>query len=172
MTVLETILRRRSIREFTDQEVSEQAMEALVDALLWAPSAGNLQSRKFYFVLRKDMRERLARAALGQRFVAEAPLVVVACLDRRIAVRYGDRGVNLYAIQDVSASLENMLLAANELGLGTCWVGAFNEFDLSEVLALPDHLRPIALVPVGHPAAVPRGAPRRLPRQEAVTFLR
>lgn len=172
MTVREVIVKRRSIREFIDQDVPEQAVEALVDALLWAPSAGNLQSRKFYFIFRKDVKEGLVRAALGQSFLSAAPIVVVACLDRRIAVRYGDRGVNLYAIQDVSASIENMLLAARELGLGTCWVGAFNEFDVSEVLEIPDHLRPIALIPVGYPAALPLGAPRRLPLEEAVTFVR
>ncbi len=172
MTVLEAVLKRRSIREFIDQEVPEAAVEALIDAILWAPSAGNLQSRKFYFVLRKDVKEALARAALGQRFIAAAPIAVVACLDRRISVRYGDRGVNLYAIQDAAASIENMLLVARDLGLGTCWVGAFNEFDVADILDLPDHLRPVAIIPVGYPAAIPKGLPKRLPRDEAVTFIR
>ncbi len=172
MTVLEVIRKRRSIREFIDQEIAQPAIDALIDALLWAPSAGNMQSRKFYFVIRKDVKQALANAALGQYFIAEAPLVVVACLDRRISVRYGDRGVNLYAIQDAAVSVENMMLAARELGLGSCWVGAFNEFDVAELLELPGHLRPVAIVPVGYPAALPAGAPRRIPREEAVTFLR
>ncbi len=172
MTVLETILKRRSIRDFLDQEIPEPAVEALVDAILWAPSAGNMQSRKFYFVTRKDVKDALVRAALGQRFIAAAPLVVVACLDRRISVRYGDRGVNLYAIQDAAVSIENMMLAARDLGLGTCWVGAFNEFDVAELLDLADHLRPVAIVPVGYPKSIPAGAPKRLPREEAVTFVR
>ncbi len=172
MKVLEAIKMRRSVREFTDQEIPEAAVDALIDALLWAPSAGNLQSRKFFFVSGQEVKKALARAALGQRFIAAAPLVVVACLDRRIAVRYGDRGVNLYAIQDAAASIENMMLAARDLGLGSCWVGAFNEFDVAEVLEVPGHLRPVAIVPVGYPAATPPGAPRRVPRDEAVTFVR
>ncbi len=172
MKVLEAIMMRRSVREFTGQEVPESAVDALIDALLWAPSAGNLQSRKFFFVSRKDVKEALARAALGQRFIAAAPLAVVACLDRRISVRYGDRGVNLYAIQDAAASIENMMLVARDLGLGSCWIGAFNEFDVADVLELPGHLRPVAIVPVGYPAATPLGAPRRVPSDEAVTFVR
>ncbi len=171
MTVLETIRKRRSIRDFIDREIPGPLVEELIDALLWAPSAGNLQSRKFYFISRKDLKQALVRAALGQRFIAAAPIVVVACLDRRIAGRYGDRGVNLYAIQDVAAGIENMMLAAREAGLGTCWVGAFNEFDVAELLDLPGHLRPVAIVPVGYPAAVPSEAPRRVPREEAVIFL-
>lgn len=171
MTVLEAIVKRRSIREFIDQGVPEHAVEALIDAILWAPSAGNMQSRKFYFVLRKEVKEAIARAALGQRFISTAPIAVVACLDRRISVRYGDRGINLYAIQDAAASIENMMLVARDLGLGTCWIGAFNEFDVAEVLDLPDHLRPVAIIPVGYPAALPKGAPKRLPREEVVTFI-
>ena len=102
----------------------------------------------------------LARAAFNQHFIAVAPLVAVACLDRRIAARYGDRGVNLYSIRDVAASVENMLLTAHELGLGSVWVGAFNEYDVAEILELPDNLRPVAIVPIGYPARTPGALPR------------
>ncbi len=171
MTVLEAIRNRRSIRDFKKQDIPEAIMESLMEAIRWAPSAGNLQSRRFYFVLSQDGRNRLAKAALNQNFIARAPLVVVACLDRRIAARYGDRGVNLYAIQDVSASVMNMMLLAQELGLGTVWVGAFNEFEVFEILGMPDHLRPIGLVPVGYPSRTPGPTPR-LAREELVTVIR
>jgi nitroreductase len=108
---------------------------------------------------------------LNQHFIAEAPLVVVACLDRRIAAHYGDRGVNLYSIQDVAASVMNMMLAAHELGLGSVWVGAFNEFEVFERLHLPDNLRPIAIVPIGYPSKMPRPTPR-LSADEIVEFVR
>ena len=171
MAILDSIKSRRSIREFLDRKVPEQAVNDLIDALLWAPSAGNLQSRKFYFVIEQETKRKLAKAALGQDFISRAPLVVVACTDRRISARYGDRGVNLYSIQDAAASVMNMMLAAHELGLGTVWVGAFNEFDVFDVLGLPENLRPVAIIPVGYPAWTPP-APQRIKRAEAVVFIR
>ncbi len=171
MNVLEIIKNRRSIREFTDQGIPENALHDLIDALLWAPSAGNLQSRKFHFVFGRDTKIRLAKAALGQMFISRAPLVVVACTDSRISTRYGDRGVNLYSIQDAAASVMNMMLVAHELGLGSVWVGAFNEFDVFEILDLPENLRPVAIIPVGYPARTPP-APPRVRKEEAITFLR
>jgi nitroreductase len=154
-----------------DREVPEQAINGLFDALLWAPSAGNLQSRKFYFVIDTGTKKKLAKAALGQDFISRAPLVVVACTDRRISTRYGDRGVNLYSIQDAAASVMNMMLVAHELGLGTVWVGAFNEFDVFEILDLPENLRPVAIIPVGYPARTPP-APPRVRREDAIVFVK
>lgn len=169
--MLEIIKSRRSVRDFADRELPEEAVDALIEALRWAPSAGNLQSRKFYFVFNRDRKKRLVKAASNQKFIADAPLAVVACLDRRIASRYGDRGVSLYAIQDVAASVMNMMLVAHELGLGSVWVGWFNELDVFEALSLPDNLRPVAIIPVGYPAAAPKPTPRVSPR-EAVEFMK
>lgn len=171
MAILDIIKSRRSIREFLDREVPEQAIDGLIDALLWAPSAGNLQSRKFYFVIDPGTKNKLAKAALGQNFISRAPLVVVACTDSRISARYGDRGVNLYSIQDAAASVMNMMLAAHELGLGTVWVGAFNEFDVFEILGLPENLRPVAIIPVGYPARTPP-APPRVRSEDAIEFVK
>jgi nitroreductase len=187
MGVLNTIKNRRSIREFADQQISPEDVEVLIEAIRWAPSAGNLQSRKFYFVFNNEVRKKLARAAgnpdlparmktlvkiaMGRHFVSKAPLVVVACLDRTISARYGERGVSLYGIQDVAASIMNMMLTAHELGLGSVWVGAFDENDVSAVLDLPGKLRPVALVPVGFPAKVPVPT-SRIAKDEAVVFMR
>jgi nitroreductase len=171
MNILDIIIRRRSIRDFTDQDIPQDLVDGLAESLRWAPSAGNMQSRKFYFVFNKEVKLKLATAAQNQQFIARAPLVVVACLNKRIFLRYGERGVNLYAIQDVSASIMNMMLTAQAMGLGTVWVGAFNEFDIVEILDLPDYLRPISLVPVGFPAKtlLPTS---RLSREEIVTMVR
>jgi nitroreductase len=171
MSILDTIKNRRSIRDFKDQEIPDEAISALIEAIRWAPSAGNIQSRKFYFVFDQNTKKKLAKAALNQNFISEAPLAVVACLDRRIAVRYGDRGVNLYSIQDVAASVMNMMLTAHELGLGSVWVGAFNEFEVFEHLNLPDNLRPIAIIPIGYPAKIPKPTPR-VSTNEIVEFVR
>ena len=160
MDILRIIRERRSIRAFQDRPLSEALLDELVEALRWAPSAGNLQSRFFYFVLEPGLRQRLAEAALAQEFVAEAPLVVVACADRRIARRYGRRGTELYMLQDVATSLQNLLLVAHARGLGAVWVGAFEEERVRDLLEIPEPLRPVALVPVGYPAERPPAPPR------------
>jgi len=171
MNILDIILQRRSIRDFTDQQIPEDLVTGLIEAMRWAPSAGNMQSRKFYFVFKAEIKKQLAKAALNQNFILKAPLVVVACCDRRIAVRYGERGVNLYSIQDVSASIMNLMLTAQAMGLGTVWVGAFNEFEVFEILGLPDYLRPVSLIPVGFPAKSPMPT-TRFSREELVTMVR
>jgi len=167
--ILEIIKKRRSIRKFKEKEIPKEDVEKLISALMLAPSAGNLQSRKFYFIFNKEIREKLKEAAFNQEFIAQAPLVIVALSDKRISLRYGKRGVNLYSICDVSASVENLLLVATELGLGTCWVGAFDEKRVSQILNLPPSLRPICLVPVGYPEENPSSAPR-LKKEEVIKF--
>ncbi|RLF23588.1 MAG: nitroreductase family protein, partial [Thermoprotei archaeon] len=107
-------------------------------------------------------------AALGQMWIAEAPVVVVVCANiPRTAWRYGERGRSLYCLQDTAAAIQNMLLAAHALGYGTCWVGAFDEEEVSRILGLPDHVRPVAIVPIGKPAESPIPPPRR-PLDEVV----
>jgi nitroreductase len=170
MDVSRAVKERRSIRSFLKKEVPEEIIRELVDALIWAPSAGNLQSRKFYFVRDEDIKKQLAAAALNQSFIAHAALAVVGCTDSRIGRHYGERGVDLYSIQDVSASIMCMMLVALEKGLGTCWVGAFREKEVSAVLHLPDHLRPVAIVPVGYSAKAPART-SRVPAAEATVFV-
>ncbi|MEE8484714.1 MAG: nitroreductase family protein [Nitrospinota bacterium] len=160
MDIPEAIKNRRSIRRFLKKEIPPDAVDALKDALIWAPSAGNLQSRHFYFVFNQDKKESIVRAALGQRFIAEAPLCVVACADYSIEKDYGKRGTELYMLQDVAASVQNFMLLAHGKGLGCAWVGAFNEEEVSEILGIPDNLRPVAIVPVGYPDEKPAPPPR------------
>jgi nitroreductase len=161
MSVLDAVKSRRSVRAFFGKKIEEEKIKALKEALIWAPSAGNLQSRKFYFVFSEDLRTEFEKAAGRQQFLREAPLVIVCCIDKRITKRYGERGWELYAIQDVSASIQNLLLVACDLGLATCWVGAFNEEAVHSILKLPETLRVISLVPVGYPAEKP-DIPRHL----------
>lgn len=167
--ILKIIKERRSIRNFQKKGIPEEIIKKLKEALIWAPSAGNLQSRKFYFVSDARAKKDIASAALNQNFIAEAPLVVIGCTDSRISNRYGDRGVNLYSIQDVACSIMNMMLVACENGLGSVWVGAFRESDVSWILSLPHNLRPVAIVPIGYPSSIP-SAPPRVSVKEAVEF--
>jgi nitroreductase len=155
MEVFEAILKRRSFRNFEKKEIPKEKIEKLKEALIWAPSAGNLQARKFYFVFNEEIKKKLAKAALNQNFIAKAPLVIVGCCDLEKISWYGERGKNLYTICDVSVAIENLMLVATSEGLGTCWVGAFDENEVSKILNLPKNEKPIVIVPVGFPKEIP-----------------
>ena len=163
--------RRFSCRRFGREPVSDEALAYLLEAARWAPSAGNLQPWRFVVVREAAVRAALASAAARQRFVGEAPVLVVVCAVPAESARgYGERGASLYCLQDTAAAVENLLLAATELGLGSCWVGAFDERRVASVLGLEEGVRPVALVPIGTPAeeAPPRS---RRPWRETVRFV-
>lgn len=152
MHALEAIGQRKSVRRFTDEKVTKEQIQQLLEAARSAPSAGNRQPWFFYAILNSELRSDLAKAAYGQSFVAQAPLVIVVCAEpERSAERYHDRGRTLYVYQDTAAAVQNILLAATAMGLGSCWVGAFDEEEVQKVMNLPQKLRPIALIPIGVP---------------------
>lgn len=154
--------RRHSMRAFQSAPVSDEAVERILDAAIRAPSAGNRQPWHFVIVRNARAKAALEQAAYGQSFVSEAPVVIVVCAEpERSAARYGERGRRLYCLQDTAAAVENILLAATALGLGACWVGAFDEAAAARAVALPEHFRPVALVPLGVPAESPEATPRR-----------
>ena len=166
MEVFKAIKERRSVRAFTPEMVSEEEIMKIIDAARWAPSAGNIQPWEFVIVRRPEIKRGLSAAALNQTFIEEAPVVIVVCAnENRSSWGYGERGRTLYCLQDTAAATQNMLLAAYALGLGTCWVGAFREEDVRRVLNIPRGVRPVAIVPVGHPAEKPRPRPRRSLRE-------
>jgi nitroreductase len=142
---------RRSVRKFAPVAPPDSTVEKLLDASKLAPSAGGLEARRIFVVKPPTKRKELAEACFDQSFVGEAPFALVFCADlERISAEYGDRGRDLYCIQDVSAAVENVLLRAVDLGLSGCWVGAFDESKVKELLGLPDNLRPLAVVPIGY----------------------
>ncbi len=153
MDFWEIVKDRRSIRGYaTDKDVPPETVERLLEAAIAAPSAGNRQPWHFIVVRRPEMKRRLAEAAFGQGFVAQAPLVIVVCaVPEQSAARYGRRGSELYCLQDTAAAVENILLGVTALGLGACWVGAFDEEAAARALDLAGDMRPVAMVPIGHP---------------------
>ena len=169
MDFWETVAARCSIRRFTAEPVTDEQVQRLLETAVLAPSAGNRQPWHFVVVRDKATREALAAAAYGQGFVAQAPVVIAVCAEaEQSAARYGDRGAHLYCLQDTAAAATYILLGAAALGLGTCWVGAFDEEYAAEVLNLPARRRPVALIPVGHLVKQPR-RPARRPLVEVVT---
>lgn len=171
MEFAEVIVKRRSVRHFNPKlAVSEEDVAELLAAAVSAPTAGNIQPWRFYVVRSLDTRERLA-GALTQRWATAAPVVIVVCVDPRpCAARYGDRGEMLYAIQDSAAAVENILLAAVDRGLASCWIGAFDEGAVREALEIPHPIAPVAILPVGY-SAESAGKPSRRPLQDVTTWL-
>jgi nitroreductase len=162
---LDVIFNRVSIRRFLDKDIPEEDITTLLKAGNSAPSAGNLQARDFIVVRDKKMREEIAKAALNQMFIASAPVVIVVCANYPRSMRvYGERG-RLYAEQDATAAVENILIAACAMGLGCVWVGAFHEEIVANLLGIPEYARPIAIIPVGYPAEKPERR-RRYPIEE------
>jgi nitroreductase len=161
---------RYSVRDFAEVDVSTEIVERILQAAIRAPSAGNRQPWHFYVVRDPTVRQGLAAAAYGQMFVAQAPLAIVVCADaEQSAERYGQRGRELYCLQDTAVATEHILLAAVASGLGGCWVGAFDERRAARALNLPHRHRPIAIVPIGKPASVSSVRTTRQPLENVVT---
>ena len=162
LDVFEAIKKRRSVRAYADEKVSEEDIERLIDAARWAPSAGNIQPWEFVVVKDVETKRKLSEAALNQTFIEKAPVVIVVCADLNRSSRgYGSRGEHLYSLQDTAAATENILLAAQELGLATCWVGSFRDKEVAKAVKAPRNLKPVAVVTVGHPAERPLAPPKR-----------
>lgn len=160
--VIAAIEERRSIRQFEDTNIPEATIGRLLESAHLAPSAGNLEPWKFVVVRQDDLKNRLVQAAHGQDFLASAPVCIVVCADpSRSASRYGERGADLYCLQDTAAATQNLLLTATAYGLGSCWVGSFDETEVREGLGLDENLRPVAIIPVGYPAEEAEEIPRR-----------
>jgi len=148
--LMEIITNRRSIRSYSSKEVENEKLEYILDAFRKAPSAKNLQPWKLVIVKDKCKRSDLAIACDNQSFIAEAPIVIVACAKEDEA--YGSLGgyMNTYPI-DIAIAMEHLILAAAELGLGTCWIGRFNENLIKGILNVPENIRVVTLTPLGYP---------------------
>lgn len=161
---LAAILSRGSVRKFTDDSVPENDVGRILEAGFSAPSAGNRQPWRVVVVRNESTRDRLAMAAYDQRFITEAPVVLVVCaVPEESAERYRERGRTLYVLQDTAALTENILLAAHIMGYGACWIGAFDEGLVGGVVNVPDEMRPVAIIPIGKPL---RPAPERRNRRD------
>lgn len=171
MDVFEAIKKRRSVRKFTNKNVPEDIIQQLLEAAIWAPSGGNLQTWHFIVVRNSKIKAGLTDATRGQGCIYGAPVVIVVCCNYLKSTKYGERGAELFTLHDTGAAIQNILLTATSLGLGTVWVGAFDELKAAEVLGLNhSEIRPVALIPVGYPGEFPKG-PGRKPLREVVDYM-
>ncbi len=152
---------RRSVRYFTDTEVSREALDSILWAANRAPSAGNMQAYEIVVVQDAGRRQELSSWALGQQSVADAPLVLVFCSNpERSERKYGKRA-NLYAMQDATIACAHAQLAAGDLGLATCWIGAFQKREVSRIVRAAEELEPVAMLIIGHADDNPPATGRR-----------
>ncbi len=171
MNFEELVKTRRSIRKFLSKEVSDELIMKLLEAARWAPSGGNCQPWHFFVIKSKATLGQISEKVYKGEWITQAPVIIVVCAKpSQSALRYGKRGGELYCIQDTAAAIQNILLCAKSIGLGTCWIGAFNETICSEVLGLGDDLRPVAMIPVGYPVNGASTGSRK-PISEIATFL-
>jgi len=167
----ETVRRRHSIRKYqSDMPVEPEKLHAILEMACAAPTAGDLQAYRIVVVRGQQERDGLRRAAHDQAFIAEAPICLVFCADpARSEARFGERGRTLYAVQDATIAAAYAQLAVVAAGLGSTWIGYFDEDAVRELLGLDPGLVPVAMLSVGYPAELPESTPRR-PLDEVVSY--
>jgi nitroreductase len=167
--VYEAISQRKSTRAFEARGVPEPILTRLLDAARLAPSASNRQEWRFVVVRDGHTRLRLSQAACGQGFITEAPVVLACCAETDGHVM--TCGQPCYPI-DVAIAIDHITLCAAAEGLGTCWIGAFYEDSVKEILGIPPTVRVVALLPLGYPKDPSPVQKHRLPREEIVRYER
>jgi len=156
MDVFECMRTRRSVRRFLTKPVDQDRIGKIMTAGSFAPSAGNLQARKFIFIQNEVTRKAIAEACFQQYWIADAPVHIVVCAElNKNKQQYGERGEKQYSYQDCAAAVQNMLLEAHTLGLGSCWVGAFDDEMIRRACGIPDNVKPVAVLPIGYPGEKP-----------------
>ena len=162
MEYFATVKARHSVRAFQKKAVEEEKINRIIEAVNLAPSAGDLQAYEVVVVRDPMLKDKLARAALDQAFISEAPVCFVfVAYPQRSSNKYGRRGSELYCIQDASIATTYAMLAATALGLSSTWVGAFDEEAAARAIGTTAGKRPVAMLPVGYPAESPESTPRR-----------
>ena len=148
MDVFTAIHQRRSVRAYKDTEVEEDKLKKILEVARLSPSSSNRQEWKFIVVKNKETKKKLANAAMGQSFIGEAPVVIVACATESKSMMACGQPAHTV---DVSIACAFMILQAYELGLGTCWISAFSEDETKKILSIPEHIRIVAMIPLGYP---------------------
>ncbi|WP_027338963.1 nitroreductase family protein [Halonatronum saccharophilum] len=153
--IIELLKKRRSIRKYLDRPVEEEKVEKLMEAATAAPSAGNSQPWEFIVIENEGVITKLVddtMSTFNKSWMSKGVPVLIAVCAKPVTVakKYGDRGRNLYVIQDTAAAIENILISATAMGLGTCWIGAFDEVKASEIMDLGADLRVYGFVTLGY----------------------
>jgi len=161
MELYDVVKSRRSIRRYRSGIFAEEKLAKILESCNLAPSAGNLQAYRIIVVREPDRKKAVAEAAFGQSFIVDAGALIAFVADFRLAeARYGERA-SLYAVQDATIACTVAHLTVTDLGLGACWIGAFDDARMAEALEVPAPSRPVAVLAVGVPDQEPSARPRR-----------
>lgn len=167
MEFYDVVANRFSVRSFSDRPVESQKLERILDAARRAPSAKNLQECRYIVVTDPKKRELLAQASFNQKFVAEAPVVIVCCSDTdRSEMRCGHPRFTI----DSGIAIEHLALAATAEGLGSCWIGSFDPAEVRKILSIPEAIEVMELLPIGYPAPDSKPVRGRLPLEQIVCY--
>lgn len=181
MDIFETIRTRRSVRRFMDKPVEEDKLQAILEAVRQAPSWANLQCWRFIVVKDPAVKEKISEISYVESFfapkgykanpskkgLAEAPVIIVACADPS---QSGTIWGQSYYMTDMGIAAQNLMLAARALGLGTVFVGVFDEEKIHSMLAIPPNIRVVGLFPVGYPLEEKASGPARKPLNEIAFY--
>jgi nitroreductase len=149
MSLLDLILTRRSIRHYENKDIPEEVLQQILETGRQAPSAANRQPIHFVIVTDRDILKNLCDNLIN-RFVKYAPVAIVGCADIKSLL------TGKWALVDATIAMENMVIAAWTLGIGSCWIGACNEEKVKELLKIPDKWKFVALLTLGYPAEQPK----------------
>ena len=153
---------RHSVRAFKNILIPEETIKKIIDVSIKGPSAGNLQSYQIFIVSKKIEKEKLSEAAHGQKYIQEAPIVMIFCADPiQCSTEYGSRGEKLFSIQDATIACVYAQIAAHDLGISSVWIGSFDEEKVYEILKLKNDLKPVAILPIGFANEVPQITSRK-----------
>ena len=168
MDLMEAIKTRRSIRKFRETPVPENLLKEVLNAARLAPSADNAQPWKIIVVRDEQMKQKVTQASNGQKFLVQAPVVLVVCGIPEEAFQTVGGYMSSHVI-DASIALDHITLAAHSLGLGTCWVAWFKEEKVKDILGIPEDVRVVALTPLGYPDESPE-RPSRKNLEELIAY--
>ncbi|MBU1887566.1 nitroreductase family protein [Candidatus Micrarchaeota archaeon] len=162
MEFYEVLEKRCSIRKFTEKSVEKEKISKILNAILSAPSAGNLQSYQVYIAISQEIKDGLMVAAMDQGSISSASVVLVFCANQDVAgLKYGERGEELYSTQDATIAAAYSQLAITNEGLSSVWIGAFDPLEVSRLINADSKQLPIAMIPFGYAAEEPRERRRR-----------
>ncbi len=166
MDVFEAIEKRRSVRVYQDKPIPEEKLRKILEAARLAPSARNSQDYQLVVVKNEKMRKKIASEATSESFIGAAPVIVVAvALDPEFIM---PGGIPAHPV-DIAIAVDHMTLVAVEEGLGSCWIGAFKQGPIKEILGIPDRYRVVVLLSLGYPVKSPKRKPRK-PLKEIVSY--
>jgi nitroreductase len=164
--LLDAIKKRYSVRKFLAKSIEVEKLDQLLEAARLAPSARNIQPWKFVVIQSEEQRQNLSAICKGQTFVSAAPVTIAICCTN---LDYQMTCGQTAAVIDGAIAAEQIVLQAVELGLGSCWIGAFFHDKLAELIDLPADWQVIGLLPMGYPDIAPKE--RKLkPREAVVAF--